>query len=160
MDADHALCGIPGAHLPGVRRVRAHPVAARQCRRALDALGCEVIVHPDPVDAARAVAREGDPSSAALAGMTAGGLHGLVPLLRHAADSRPNTTRFLLLSRTRPALDPRAAVRASVLVHEDRPPDGRPALHLADGPLAGGADRGAAITELGVFAADPAAAGL
>src|SRR6059036_4036320 len=71
----HCLLGVPGVERAALRRVLSHPVALAQCERFLGALGgeVEVMAFYDTAGAAAEVARRGDPSLAAIAGLLAAG---------------------------------------------------------------------------------------
>lgn len=121
----HALIGVPGSTLAGVRRVHSHPVALAQCRR-LFATHPHLIPVPafDTAGAAAQVAERGDRTSAAIAGRRAAELYGGTTLLPDVADRSDNATRFLLVapSAGRPAQDLRAGWKTSVVcVWPNRP---------------------------------------
>src|SRR5881628_2222217 len=97
----HCLLGVPGAKRGGLRRVLSHPVALAQCERFLGALGgeVEVMAFYDTAGAAAEVARRGDRSLAAIAGLLAAGRYGLAVLAERVEDEPHNQTRFLLVAR-------------------------------------------------------------
>lgn len=94
-----ALMAIPGVELSALRQVLSHPVALRQCRRSVAALGLEPVEAFDTAGAAEMVAAEGDPTRAALASRAAAGLHGLAVLEPNMEDEGHNRTHFVLLRR-------------------------------------------------------------
>ena len=94
-----ALLAVPGAALSDLRRVRSHPMALKQCRGSLAALGLDAVEAFDTAGAAEEVARARDPATAAAASVTAGQLNGLVVLKRNIEDGDDNVTRFLVLGR-------------------------------------------------------------
>jgi prephenate dehydratase len=91
----HALLGIPGATLEGVKTVISHPVALEQCRRFLRAFGTRVESYFDTAGAARHVSETGDPSLAAIASHNAAALYHLVVLSDAVQDEPHNWTRFV-----------------------------------------------------------------
>src|SRR5216117_2836605 len=93
----HCLLGVPGAGRAALRRVLSHPVALAQCERFLGGLGGEVelMAFYDTAGAAAEVARRGDPSLAAIAGLLAAGRYGLAVLAERVEDEPHNQTRFL-----------------------------------------------------------------
>ncbi len=95
----HQLLGLANATLEGLKRVRSHPQALGQCRKALRALGVEAVKTADTAGAAREIAELGDPSVGALASSLAGEIHGLKVLKADIADAAHNTTRFLVFAR-------------------------------------------------------------
>src|SRR6266704_6446887 len=87
----HCLLGVPGAKRGGLRRVLSHPVALAQGERFLGGLGgeVEVVAFYDTAGAAAEVARRGDRSLGAIAGLLAAGRYGLaVPAERVADEPR------------------------------------------------------------------------
>ena len=91
------LMGTRGAVLAGVRTAESHPVALRQCGRALSALGLQAVERFDTAGAAQAVAAAGDPTRAAVASQAAADLYGLKVLREGVEDDVFNRTRFLIL---------------------------------------------------------------
>jgi prephenate dehydratase len=113
----HFLLGVVGASLHGLEEVRSHPVALSQCRAFFAA-------HPsileqavyDTAGAAKAVARDGVPTVAAIASRGAGERYGLDILQAELQDRDDNQTRFFLVSRPGAeggAIGARAAGRVS-----------------------------------------------
>src|SRR5881396_1503905 len=94
----HCLLGVPGAKRGGLRRVLSHPVGLAQCERLLGG-EVEVMAFYDTAGAAAEVARRGDPSLAAIAGLLAAGRYGLAVLAERVEDEPHNQTRFLAVAR-------------------------------------------------------------
>ena len=92
---EFALLARPGTRLAEVRRVGGHPVAQPQCRSWLAANLADADWHPaaSNSDAARLV-RDGE-LDAALAGVFAAELYGLVPLVTGVHDREDAVTRFV-----------------------------------------------------------------
>ena len=97
---EHCLLGVPGAVLGDVRRVHSHAVALGQVRRLVRELGVEAVVEADTAGSAQLVAARGDRADAAIASALAAELYGLDVLRSNVEDSRDNTTRFYITSRT------------------------------------------------------------
>ena len=97
---EHCLLGIPGATVSDIRRVHSHAVALGQVRRIVRELAVEAVVEADTAGAAQLVAARGDRSDAAIASALAAELYGLDILRGNVEDSRDNTTRFYITSRT------------------------------------------------------------
>lgn len=108
MEIRHVLLALPGADLELIRRVRSHPEALAQAEDVLLARGWEPVPAYDTAGAVREVAARGDPSEAALATPEAGAFHGLIPLLTGVVDRPHNTTRFVVLARGEPVVEPHA----------------------------------------------------
>jgi len=98
----HALVGVPGSTIEGLRVIRSHPAALAQCRVFLRAHS-EWKVEPafDTAGAVREVVAAADPARAAIAAERAARLHGAVVLLPAIQDRADNATRFALVRRTR-----------------------------------------------------------
>jgi prephenate dehydratase len=94
----HQLMALPGATLDGLTRVRSHPQALGQCRKALRAMGLEAVKTGDTAGAAREVAELGDKTQGALASALAAEVYGLEILKAYMADAAHNTTRFIVLA--------------------------------------------------------------
>ena len=95
------LLGLPSATLEEIRRVKSHPQALSQCRPYMEKRGFEAVEESNTAAAARAVAEEGDPSVAAIAGEETAALYGLKILERNISESGENTTRFAVLSKAK-----------------------------------------------------------
>ena len=95
----HQLLACPGASLSDIRAAHSHPVALGQCRRFLGEHGIDAISVSDTAAAASDIAREGDPSKAAIASDTAGAIYGLESVASDIQDDKGNTTRFLVMAR-------------------------------------------------------------
>ncbi|WP_209507731.1 MULTISPECIES: prephenate dehydratase [unclassified Ruegeria] len=93
------LLAVPGAKLEDITEAHSHLVLLPQCAGFLKEHGIRGRVSPDNARAAREVAEEGNPHSAALASELAGEIYNLNVLARHIEDNDDNTTRFLVMSR-------------------------------------------------------------
>jgi len=97
----HCLLAPKGAKLSGLRQVESHTQALAQCRGMIQELGLQVLHSADTAGAARAVAERADPSMAAVASSLAAEIYGLDILRSRIEDRLGNTTRFVIMSRTR-----------------------------------------------------------
>jgi prephenate dehydratase len=97
VEVRHALLGLHGSALEGIKRVRSHPEALAQAEAILTHWGWESMPVHDTAGAVRQVAEQGDPSEAALAPERAAAPFGLTVLLRDVVDRPHNTTRFVVL---------------------------------------------------------------
>ncbi len=91
----HALLGVAGSTLEGVKVVTSHPVALAQCRRFLQAFGAKTEPFYDTAGAAKMISEKGDRTIAAVAGHSAAILYGLTILSDAIQDEPENWTRFL-----------------------------------------------------------------
>jgi prephenate dehydratase len=99
LPVQHQLMAPDGATLKTIKTVESHVHALGQCRNIIRALGVKAVVSADTAGAAREVAEAGDISRAALATALAAKIYGLKILKKNVADSKRNTTRFVVLSR-------------------------------------------------------------
>ncbi len=106
VEVRHALMGIPGATIEGIKAVKSHPEALSQVEEHLLELGVIEIPTHDTAGAVRDVASEDDPTIAALAPPEAAEPHGLVILQEDVMDRHHNTTRFVVLAAGAPQVDP------------------------------------------------------
>ena len=103
----HCLLAPTGATLEGLERIESHTQALAQCRNLIRELGVEVVHSADTAGAARDVAERNDPKVAAIASSLAGEIYSLEVLRTRVEDRLGNTTRFVIMSRTREEPDPR-----------------------------------------------------
>lgn len=106
IEVKHALYGLAGSTLDGVKTVRSHPVALGQAEDILLERGWAAVPTHDTAGAVREVVEIGDPAVAALAPPEIGAAHGLVELMSAAIDRHHNMTRFVVLAPGEPRVDP------------------------------------------------------
>jgi prephenate dehydratase len=94
----HALVGVAGATVAGVKRVRSHPEALSQAEAILTHHGWEDLPVHDTAGAVRQVAELNDPAEAALAPPRVAEKYGLAVLMTNVVDRDHNTTRFVALA--------------------------------------------------------------
>ncbi|PZO87317.1 MAG: prephenate dehydratase [Micavibrio aeruginosavorus] len=97
---EHALLGVKGATIEGLKHVHSHLHALPQCRKVIKELGLTPHVHADTAGAASEVADRGDMEHAAIASKLAAEIYGLEILRGDVQDADHNATRFIILSRT------------------------------------------------------------
>jgi prephenate dehydratase len=131
----HFLVGVADVPLEEIRIVRSHPVALDQCRRLLASLPkAEAIAAGTTADAAAQVARDAEPTEAAIASERAAALHGLVVLAADVGDHPEAFTRFVAISnRTELGDGDSAGWRIAFSFQTDHRPG---ALHRAIEPFA------------------------
>jgi prephenate dehydratase len=95
------LLAIPGATLEGLRSVHSHVHALGQCRKIIRKYGLKPVVAGDTAGSAREVSEWRDPTRASLATKLAGQIYGLGVLGEDVEDEAHNTTRFVVLSKSR-----------------------------------------------------------
>lgn len=91
------LLGVPGAALDAIRTVTSHPVALRQCKRSLEALGVDIQEAANTALAAEGLARA---DVGVLASEAAAGIYGLAILKRDLQDRPDNATTFAIVGRS------------------------------------------------------------
>ncbi len=101
----HHLLAPRGATIDRIRRIYSHPQALAQCERFLRTLSdVEIVAAANTAGAARRVAEEGRPDSAAIASARAADAFGLMSLASGIQDFADNVTRFIVIGR-RPFVD-------------------------------------------------------
>lgn len=95
---EHCLLGVPGAAMGDIRTIYSHPQSLMQSARFLSEHDWKQISLPNNAFAARKVAKEGDPSQAAIAGEYAGRVYGLEVLKKPVNQSETNSTRFIIIT--------------------------------------------------------------
>ncbi len=95
----HCLLGWPGP----VERALSHPQALAQCGRYLHDRQIRPVAFHDTAGAARAVAEQRQPGTAAIASKAAAGRYGLYVLAEGIQDDAENRTRFVVVERGAPA---------------------------------------------------------
>jgi prephenate dehydratase len=94
---EHCLLAPAGSRLEEIERARSHPQALSQCEQTLRRLGIEAVNYYDTAGAARDLAANPEPGTAAIAGELAARRYGLEILARDLADFSANYTRFFVL---------------------------------------------------------------
>lgn len=94
---EHCLMAAPGSSLADIRRARSHPQALMQCETTLRRMGLEPVEYYDTAGAARDLAADPQPGTAAIASGLAAETYGLDILVRHLEDQDFNYTRFFVL---------------------------------------------------------------
>jgi prephenate dehydratase len=95
----HCLLGWPGP----VERALSHPQALAQCDRYLHARQIRSVAFHDTAGAARAVAEQRQPGTAAIASKAAATRYGLYVLAEAIQDDTENRTRFVVVENGGPA---------------------------------------------------------
>ncbi|HYG72382.1 MAG TPA: prephenate dehydratase [Actinomycetota bacterium] len=137
---DHALLGVPGARLEGIRRASSHWQALAQCEEFLTSHGIDPVPVHDTAGAARMVAERANPEDAAIASVEAGRRLGLTVLAEHIQTYPDNFTKFAVIG-TRDAGLGTPTKTSLVMAGDDRPGS----LFRSLQPLA---DRGVNLTKL------------
>ncbi len=106
VEVRHALMGVPGATIEGLKSVMSHQQALAQVEEHLLALGLQESPTHDTAGAVREVAERNDPTVAALAPAESAAPHGLEILQADVMDRAHNTTRFVVLAPGEPQVDP------------------------------------------------------
>jgi len=103
---DHALLGVPGARLEGIRRAKSHWQALAQCEEFLASMRIEPVPVHDTAGAARQIAAAGDQAEAAVASVAAAENFGLKVLAERIQTEKENFTKFAVLGTEDPGLGP------------------------------------------------------
>jgi len=94
------LLAVKGTKKDEIKTVISHPQALGQCAEYIRAMGWQTEEYGNTALAAKKVAQEGDRSIAAIASADAAEIFGLEVLERNINESRTNTTRFAVFSRS------------------------------------------------------------
>lgn len=103
LQVEHCLVAPAGTALADVRYARSHNQALMQCAQTLRRMGLEPVDYYDTAGAARDLAAEPQPGTAAIASALAAETYGLEIVARHLEDEAFNFTRFFVLGREYPA---------------------------------------------------------
>jgi prephenate dehydratase len=103
---DHALLGLPGARLEGIRRARSHWQALAQCEEFLSSMHIEPVPVHDTAGAARQIVDSGSQEDAAIASVEAGTRYGLAVLAERIQTEKENLTKFAVIGSREPGLGP------------------------------------------------------
>ena len=101
MPVHHQLLALKGASLKTLKTVESHVHALGQCRNVIRALGIKAVVAADTAGSAREVSETDDITRASIATKLAAKIYGLRVLKSDIEDEKHNTTRFIILSRTK-----------------------------------------------------------
>jgi prephenate dehydratase len=99
---EHYLMASAGTTLKEIERVRSHPQALAQCEQSLLRLGLEPIDYYDTAGAARDLALNPEPGTAAIASLLAAETYNLEILVNHIEDLDFNYTSFFVIGRVDP----------------------------------------------------------
>lgn len=92
------LLGLPGMAVEQIRTVRSHPMALKQCARALVRRGLAAEPASNTAVAAADLAASGDPAIGVIASEHAARLYGLDILARDVHDAPDNATLFIIVA--------------------------------------------------------------
>lgn len=98
----HALLAPPETQLDDLKCVRSHPQALAQCEQFLRRYGLQAVPWYDTAGAARDLAQEPAPATAAIASELAGQLYRLDTIASNIEDVMFNFTRFFVLGHDDP----------------------------------------------------------
>jgi prephenate dehydratase len=98
LPVQHCLLGWPGP----VERALSHPQALAQCSRYLHSRQIKSVAFHDTAGAARAVAEQRQPGTAAIASRAAAKRYGIYILAEAIQDDSENRTRFVVVERGDP----------------------------------------------------------
>lgn len=99
---EHLLLGLPGTNLDNVTAVYSHPQGLMQCDRFLDThKNWQRISQANTAVAAKMIFQEHNKTHVAIASKEAAELYGLDVLKSGIADQDNNTTRFVIVTKTR-----------------------------------------------------------
>ncbi len=116
---EHCLLGVKGSKIEDIEKVYSHTQGLVQCEPFLEELGAERISVENTAIAAERIAKEKDPTKAAVASRRAAELYGLDILAENINYGENNETRFVVLSKKRQYTSDAGKVTISfTLLHE------------------------------------------
>lgn len=100
VSVEHALIGVPGAHISQISVVHSHPQALGQCRRFLTRVlpNSHESAALSTAGAVEEIIAKGDPTVAAIATARSAELYGGQILAHSVEDNHKNATRFVALA--------------------------------------------------------------
>lgn len=96
----HNLLGLKGAHLENIKTVMSHPQALAQCHKYLEKKHLKTLEYPNTALAAKDLASFNDQTIGVIASSDVASLYDLEVLESNINESRNNTTRFAIFTRT------------------------------------------------------------
>ena len=96
----HNLISLPGAELSDIKTVISHPQALAQCRNFIKSHGWKCVEAESTAQAVKSLAGAGDIHTAAIGSEEAAEINGLKILFAGINESRDNTTKFAVFSRS------------------------------------------------------------
>ena len=100
IDISHCLLGVEGASMSNVNTVVSHPQALAQCNNYIRNHDFSEVEYENTALAAEYVAKTNDITIAAIGSESAAEIFGLKILEKNITESRTNTTRFAIFSRS------------------------------------------------------------
>ena len=116
IDISHCLLGVQGAALSDIKKVISHPQALAQCKGYIRAHGFDEEEFENTALAAERVHELSDVSVGAIASEEAARLFGLSVIEKNINESRSNTTRFAIFSRSEHQYSPNEAGIHSIIL--------------------------------------------
>lgn len=98
----HDLAGLPGTTVGDIKTVVSHPQALSQCASYIKSRGFSQIEYENTATAAEMVSKRNDRTLAAICSRECAGIFGLSVLEHGINESRSNTTKFGVFTRTLP----------------------------------------------------------
>ncbi|MCR5719915.1 MAG: chorismate mutase [Lachnospiraceae bacterium] len=115
LSVSQCLLGTKDATLDSVKTVVSHPQALSQCKSFIEEHGFRSVESDNTARAAREVAQQNDPTVAAIGSKEAAELYSLKVLVPDINESRENTTRFGVFSKTRSEI-PQGKTRTDIIM--------------------------------------------
>ena len=101
LPVEHDLVAVPGTDKSHIKTVVSHPQALSQCAEYIRKNGFTQIQYENTAMAAEYIAKKNDPTCAAICSKECAEIFGLSVLERHINESRSNTTRFGVFTRSK-----------------------------------------------------------
>lgn len=98
---EHQLLALPGAKLEDIEAAASHPQALAQCSEFLKKHSIKALSRIDTAKSCERIIEMQDKTRAAIASKLAADIYGLQILVSNIENDSNNTTRFLIMSRTK-----------------------------------------------------------
>ena len=98
---EHQLLALPGAKLEDIEAAASHPQALAQCSEFLKQHTIKALSRIDTAKSCERIVEMQDKTRAAIASKLAADIYGLQILVSNIENDKNNTTRFLVMSRTK-----------------------------------------------------------
>ncbi len=120
LEVNHNLLGIKGSNISDIKRVHSHEQGIAQCRNKIINLGKEMIIEADTAGSAKKISELNSMQDAAIASELAAEIYNLEILQKNFQDSLNNVTRFLIMQKDIPDIDPSSNQLITTLVFNVR----------------------------------------
>ena len=120
LEINHCLLACKNASIESLKRVHSHEQALAQCRKNLIIKDISMIVAADTAGAAKEISELDNLEDGAIASKLAAEIYGLKILQENIQDISKNFTRFVVMGKNPPEIDPKEKDTMSTIVYQVR----------------------------------------